>query len=187
MPSLTGRLRAQVFVKGALLKPGDSLVFVRKDHAVSGVDTDTGTGLANVDDQANCDDATHGNIPTSIEGQPPKDSQDYGGTLRRDCKTTATECDPATCVVYPENDPNYHADCRYATEFLMFGKDDTIDPDRHPHQLPAAGVPSSPPWFDSLTDTHHDNGGTNNNALVAGTGQTDVTYEETGTWVKAPL
>ena len=63
----------------------------------------------------------------------------------------------------------------------MFGEDDTIDPDRHPHTLPSAVAPSSPPWFDDLTDTHHDNGGTSN-SLVAGTGQTDETYEETGTY-----
>ena len=170
----------EVFIKGGLLKAGDSVVFVRKDHAVNGVDGNTGAGLANVDDAANCADANAGNIPTSFEGQPPKNNDDYGGTLRGECITTANGCNPATCVVFPEDDALYHEDCRYATEFLMFGDQDTIHPDRHPHDLPAPGVPSSPPWFGSLTDTHHDNGGTNN-ALVAGTGQTDETYEETGT------
>ena len=71
---------------------------------------------------------------------------------------------------------------RYSTEFHVVGVADTISPDRKPFEpLAVAGdPPTSPPWFDSLTDTYTDNGGAPN--TVAGVGQTSETYEETGTY-----
>ena len=113
-------------------------------------------------------------------------TNDYGGQVRRECKNTLNGCDPNTCTVYPEPpevNPTYHPDCRYASEFNMLGLQDTIHPDRHPWDDPLAvgAPPALPPWHDTLDDTHYDNGGTNP-SLVAGTGQTDQTYDESGTY-----
>jgi len=78
---------------------------------------------------------------------------------------------------------SYHVDCRYLTEAKLPGIQDTIDPNRHYWLNPPPSVvaPAAPPWHDGLDDTPIDNGGTNN-ALVAGTGQTDATYDESGTF-----
>jgi len=181
-PQVTHNTGYNVFIRGALIEPGDQIAFVRKDKALDGTDSDTSTGLVDANDAQNCAQANAGTIPLSSIGVDHS-VNDYGGQVRRECKTTANGCNPSTCVVYPESDALYHDDCRYASEFNMVGVQDTIHPDRHPHDKPLAigAPPAAPPWFDSLTDTHYDNGGTNNQ-LVAGSGQTDETYDESGTY-----
>jgi hypothetical protein len=172
-----------VFIKGALIEPGDHIAFVRKDMALDGTDVDPNTGVVDDNDEANCAQANAGTIPVSNIGADDT-VNDYGGEIRRACQTTSNGCDPATCTVYPEDpvtNPTYHPDCRYASEFNMLGVQDTIDPDRHPWDQISGAAPGAPPWFGDLDDTHFDNGGTNN-ALVAGTGQTDATYDESGTY-----
>ena len=152
--------------------------------ALNGTDVDTNNGVVAQNDTANCAQANAGTIPVSNIGADDT-VNDYGGEIRRECKqNAAADCDPANCTVYPEDsvtNPTYHPDCRYASEFNMLGTADTIDPDRHPWDQISGVAPSAPPWFFDLDDTHHDNGGSNN-ALVAGTGQTDATYDESGTY-----
>ena len=167
----------------ALIEPGDHVAFIRKDMALDGTDANTATGVVDDNDAANCAQANDGTLPVSSIGADDT-VNDYGGEVRRECLTTANGCNPTNCTVYPENiidNPTYHADCRFASEFNMLGVQDTVDPDRHPWDQIAAAAPGAPPWFDDLDDTHYDNGGTNP-ALVAGTGQTDATYDESGTY-----
>ena len=173
-----------VFIKGALIEPGDHITFVRKDMALDGTDADPNNGVVDDNDAANCAQANAGTIPVSNIGADDT-VNDYGGEIRRACKQNAApDCNPATCTVYPEDvnvNPTYHPDCRYESEFNMLGTADTIDPDRNPWGQISGVAPSAPPWFNDLDDTHYDNGGSNN-ALVAGTGQTDATYDESGTY-----
>jgi hypothetical protein len=121
-----------VFIKGALIEPGDHIAFVRKDMALDGTDVDPNTGVVDDNDEANCAQANAGTIPVSNIGADDT-VNDYGGEIRRACQTTSNGCDPATCTVYPEDpvtNPTYHPDCRYASEFNMLGVQDTIDPVR---------------------------------------------------------
>jgi hypothetical protein len=170
-----------VYIKGAIIKPGDHVAFVRKDLAIDGVDDDLGTG-AGANASANCDQANHGLLPVS--GEKGDDTRpDYGGEVRGECLPSASDCDPDTCAVYPESDPDYHEGCRYATEFRLSGVNDTLHPGRHPFDEPlaiGAGAPAAPPWFNSLDDNHTDNGLVP--SQVAGVGSFSETYEETGTY-----
>ena len=120
------------YIKGALIEPGDHVAFVRKDHAINGVDADPSTGLVEDDDAHNCNQANAGTLPVSHVGADDS-VNDYGGLIRRECHTTTNGCNPTNCTVYPEDatvNPSYHADCRYASEFNMLGVQDTIDPVR---------------------------------------------------------
>ena len=160
------------------------MAFVRKDLAIDGVDDDLGTGAA-ANASANCDQANHGLLPVS--GEKGDDTRpDYGGQVRGECITTLNGCVPETCSVYPEDvtvNPNYHADCRYATEFRLSGVNDTVHPDRHPFDEPITALnapPNAPPWFNSLDDNFTDNGVVP--SQVAGLGQSSETYEESGTF-----
>lgn len=118
------------------------MAFVRKDLAIDGVDDDLGTG-AGANASANCDQANHGLLPVS--GEKGDDTRpDYGGEVRGECLPSASDCDPNTCVVYPDSDPNYHEGCRYATEFRLSGVNDTVHPDRHPFDEPLQLYACSP-------------------------------------------
>jgi hypothetical protein len=182
-------------IRGRIIEPGDDVVFVRKDLADSlGVDGDAGTGAGDLGtsygdgpaNQQSCAQATSGSLPTGAVGAPEEgDANDFGGVVRRECNIPATVagCDPSTCQVAVEKPANYHPDCRFKTEAKLPGIQDTIHPDRHFYlnPPPSAVAPSAPPWHDYLDDNATDNGG-GSNSLVAGTGQTDVTYDESGTF-----
>ena len=176
------------------MQPGDDIVFVRKDLAdQDGVDSNSAIGVGNsgfsygdgASNAHSCAQATSGALPTGQTDVPPDGSaNEFGGTVAAECKDPPTQagCDPATCQVWPQN-ANYHVDCRYLTEAKLPGIQDTIDPNRHYwlNPPPSAVAPAAPPWHDDIDDTPGDNGG-NSNALVAGTGQTDETYDESGTY-----
>lgn len=172
--------RYNVYIKGQLVEPGDHIVFVRKDMALDGTDADPSTGLVTNNDAANCAQANAGTIPVGNEGADDTVT-DYGGQVRRECLGVGS-CDPATCKVYPEDDPLYHEDCRYASEMNMLGVQDTLHPSRKPWDEPLAigSPPNSPPWFQTLTDNHTDNGIVP--AQIAGSGQASETYDESGTY-----
>ena len=168
-----------MFIDGPIAQPGDQIRFIRKDLAVDGTDSDTSAGLINNDHTHNCAQAN--SLAVTPEG-PQHEQADYGGTIRRECKTTLNGCDPNTCTV-DDTAPlaaTYHEDCRFASEFRMVGLHDTTHPDRHPWNEITAGAPGAPPWFGTLADSHADNGGTPNTG-IAGVGQAGAeTYEETG-------
>jgi hypothetical protein len=172
-----------VYIKGALIEPGDHVAFVRKDMALDGTDTNITSGVLDDNDAHNCAQAEVGTLPVSSIGADDT-VNDYGGEVRRECLTTANGCDPTDCTVYPENiidNPNYHEDCRFASEFNMLGVQDTVSDLRKPWEPIEAAAPGAPPWHDYLDDTHYDNGGTDP-SLVAGVGRLDQTYDESGTY-----
>ena len=171
----------EVYIRGALIEPGDDIRFVRKDKALDGVDSNTSIGLVNQNDTANCAQANDDTIPVSSIGANDL-VNDYGGPVRRECSTVQNGCDPNTCVVYPVNDTLYHEDCRYASEFNMVGVQDTVHPSRKPWDEPLAigSPPISPPWFNTLDDDHTDNGIVP--SQTAGLGQASETYDESGTY-----
>lgn len=171
------------------------MVFVRKDLADSlGDDSDTSTGIADGGlsygdgplNQQSCAQAISGSLSTGAVGAPRDDDpNDFGGVVRRECLAPATApgCDPNTCQVATEK-ANFHVDCRFKTEAKLPGIQDTVHPDRHffLNPPPSASAPAAPPWHNYLDDTPTDNGGGASNSLVAGTGQTDETYDESGTF-----
>jgi hypothetical protein len=170
-----------VYIKGAIIEPTDHIAFIRKDKAINGVDDDLTKGLEPNNSTMNCDAANQGTLALSSIGADDT-VNDYGGEVRRECVNTLNGCNPTTCKVYPDTDPLYHEDCRFASEFNMVGVNDTIHTDRHPWDEPLTigAPPASPPWFDTLVDDHADNGIVP--AQTAGLGQPSETYDESGTY-----
>ena len=158
-----------IFLRGKVPHPGDHIVLVRKDNAVDGqTSTPGGTKPdCSAADREHANDNDPTKQPTSAMEGPEAvldDSQtDYGGMIYRRCKSgapgdgksttwpaeaakcdgvvkaCASTCDPSTCQVWKDCDPNeddstkakfctpgesdfYHPDCQFKTQVNMKGK-----------------------------------------------------------------